>query len=205
MKTDIRISIPVPCHEDWNRMTPNEQGSFCGKCCKTVLDFSGKSPEEIRDTLLEQNGKKVCGRFTNEQLVAPQEPVKISILPFELSPRISGTRAFAIALFIVFGTSLFSCVTPQGHTVGEIAVDTSRNVNSGIHSPVPVDSSAAGVMHTLGETVVEPECHVKGDVDVQFVQGEIEAVPDTVVTPAADTLPEKMKMGKIKMYTGKDE
>ncbi len=58
-ENQLKISIPKPCHEDWNTMTPNEQGSFCGKCCKTVIDFSHQSNDEIQQFLLEASNKKI--------------------------------------------------------------------------------------------------------------------------------------------------
>ena len=42
-----KISIPEPCHEDWNRMTPNEKGRFCDSCEKTIIDFSNYSKTEL--------------------------------------------------------------------------------------------------------------------------------------------------------------
>ena len=81
MENNLKISIPKPCHQDWNTMTPNEQGSFCGKCCKTVIDFSNKSNSEIKTILSEQADKKVCGRFMSNQLEeTPMEENKIIII-----------------------------------------------------------------------------------------------------------------------------
>ena len=31
MNSQIKISIPEPCHEDWNKMVLNEKGRFCEK------------------------------------------------------------------------------------------------------------------------------------------------------------------------------
>jgi hypothetical protein len=41
------ISIPQPCHENWNQMTPVEQGRHCIQCSKTVTDFTVMSNNEI--------------------------------------------------------------------------------------------------------------------------------------------------------------
>ncbi len=121
---EIRISIPKPCHEDWNKMTPNQQGSFCGKCCKTVVDFTNKSPEEIKNTLLENSDKKVCGRFNTIQLdEKPKSAFNINIPLYLLPKNISYRKAFAIALFFAFGTSLFSCRTTENHLVGDIEIE----------------------------------------------------------------------------------
>jgi CarboxypepD_reg-like domain len=72
----IQISIPQPCHEDWQKMTAAEQGKFCGACQKTVVDFSTMSDGEIVRLFEEKKGK-LCGRFTTTQLERPIEPTKI--------------------------------------------------------------------------------------------------------------------------------
>ncbi len=72
----LQISIPKPCHEDWNKMTAAEQGKFCGACQKTVVDFSTMSDGEIV-RLFEQKKGKLCGRFATTQLERPIEPTKV--------------------------------------------------------------------------------------------------------------------------------
>lgn len=63
-----RISIPTPCHEDWNEMTPNDRGRHCSSCDKTVIDFTLWQLEDIAAYLRKHREKKVCGRFKNHQL-----------------------------------------------------------------------------------------------------------------------------------------
>jgi len=69
MKTSkaIQISIPSPCHEDWNNMTPAEQGRFCSRCQKVVTDFTNYTDAQLYQFLRNHN-KQVCGRFYNRQL-----------------------------------------------------------------------------------------------------------------------------------------
>src|SRR5215217_3194401 len=67
----VMITIPVPCHENWNEMTPDEQGRHCHLCSKTVIDFTEKEPEEILRYLKTQQAGKVCGRFLTPQLNTP--------------------------------------------------------------------------------------------------------------------------------------
>ncbi len=67
----IQISIPKPCSEDWNKMTPQEQGRFCDSSKKCVVDFTNFSDAELYQYLLENVGKKACGRFRPEQLNRP--------------------------------------------------------------------------------------------------------------------------------------
>ncbi|HLO69645.1 MAG TPA: carboxypeptidase-like regulatory domain-containing protein [Flavipsychrobacter sp.] len=64
----IQISIPQPCHEDWNKMTPTEQGRFCNSCQKCVVDFTGFTDRQLYDFFDSHKGQKVCGRFNGTQL-----------------------------------------------------------------------------------------------------------------------------------------
>jgi len=67
MPKSLRLNIPEPCHENWQQMTPQEQGRFCGSCQKTVVDFSMMSDQEVLNYFLKAD-HKVCGRFAEDQL-----------------------------------------------------------------------------------------------------------------------------------------
>ncbi|MBI2731040.1 MAG: carboxypeptidase-like regulatory domain-containing protein [Sphingobacteriales bacterium] len=71
MKTNkmekIILTIPEPCHENWNNMTAAEKGRFCASCFKEVMDFSLKTDEQIISYLNNAN-EKVCGRFESNQI-----------------------------------------------------------------------------------------------------------------------------------------
>ncbi len=64
------LYIPKPCHEDWNKMTPNQQGKFCRSCNKQVTDFSIMSDQQVLHFLSNQSGR-LCGRFDATQLQRP--------------------------------------------------------------------------------------------------------------------------------------
>ena len=68
MAKKIQISVPVPCHEDWEAMTTVEKGKFCGSCQKQVVDFSNMSDREIAQFFKKPSTGSVCGRFMNDQL-----------------------------------------------------------------------------------------------------------------------------------------
>ena len=61
------LSIPTPCHEDWDKMTPNERGRFCSNCQKTVVDFTKWTDAALYDFFTKHVGN-VCGRFADYQL-----------------------------------------------------------------------------------------------------------------------------------------
>lgn len=66
MKQKIQITIPEPCHEGWQNMTPVEKGRFCAFCQKTVLDFTHLSDNEIIN--LVSKNDNLCGRINTSQL-----------------------------------------------------------------------------------------------------------------------------------------
>jgi hypothetical protein len=108
----MEISIKKPCHENWDAMTPNEQGAFCGKCVKTVVDFSNKSIEEIKEYFfIGKQDEKVCGRFEKTQLAS---------LSFDaFYNEFKGfhfTKRFAVILYFTFGMWLFNASSVHAQT-----------------------------------------------------------------------------------------
>lgn len=75
MKNTIQITIPKPCHENWQEMTVVDKGKFCSSCQKTVIDFTSVSNREIINIFNKSNN--LCGRFTasqlNRDIVKPNE------------------------------------------------------------------------------------------------------------------------------------
>jgi hypothetical protein len=199
-QNEIKISIPKPCHEDWNTMTPNEKGAFCGKCAKTVVDFTKKTTDEIKDFFTEQHGKKVCGRFLNDQLHEPVKKIEL-LIPIHLLPeKLSFSRAFAYALFIVFGTTLFSCSTRQGEVVGKIApLDTNRIMMKGEVIETRLMGDTISHIETPVRTISPDKSNcvpAKGDVEIEML-GEV-AFPADTIKEENDSV-SGIKTGKIKL------
>ncbi|HEX5154483.1 MAG TPA: carboxypeptidase-like regulatory domain-containing protein [Parafilimonas sp.] len=76
MQKQTTLYIPKPCHENWDKMTPTQQGKFCTNCNKQVVDFSLMSDNQILNFLSSQSGK-LCGRFDTQQLERPLVETKI--------------------------------------------------------------------------------------------------------------------------------
>lgn len=61
------ITIPEPCYENWNTMTPVEKGRYCSSCATAVMDFSVMTDEQIQ-SYLSKAGVNVCGHFAVSQV-----------------------------------------------------------------------------------------------------------------------------------------
>ncbi len=106
--------IQNPCPEKWEGMTPDEQGRFCGKCSKIVFDFTKKTTQEIVDFLTARKGDDICGKLRKPALV----PVRVS----------KGIKLFAAAIYLAFGSLLFSSCGPTEHEepIGKVGLDSAE-------------------------------------------------------------------------------
>lgn len=227
MKTipNLKISIPKPCHEDWSKFTPDEKGAFCKVCSKSVHDFTKKSAEEISIILIDEMsaGKKVCGRFNEDQLT-PVSQVIPSLSPYALN--FKRVKRFAMALFLVFGGFLFNSTkstaqklmgkvayTPRPETVkGEVSpryvepLDTVESDTNFVVQPLKVTKCNITNM-PKGDVIVEPLelLQVMGGVkatsiiEEEPIVGQVALIGDTVITQEPVVNEETLIMGLIAM------
>lgn len=66
MRSPINISIPEPCGESWQKMTPVSGGRHCDVCEKCIVDFTQSSDKEIWKAY--QKKGQICGQFRPDQL-----------------------------------------------------------------------------------------------------------------------------------------
>ncbi|HXB39739.1 MAG TPA: T9SS type A sorting domain-containing protein [Bacteroidia bacterium] len=181
----MKISINEPCHENWDAMTPNQQGAFCGSCKKDVVDFSKMGIEQIKSFFSKPQEGKVCGRFEEKQLQELSFDdffAKFTYWNF--------SKKFAVIFFMAFGFWIFSnsnAVAQSNHMMkGEVAYipekpkpvqkDTTRK-----HTATPVNTEKQVIMGkvkcTKPEPVKEPEPMIMGDVAIQQPITVIESIP----------------------------
>jgi len=188
----MEISIKKPCHENWDAMTPNQQGAFCGKCVKTVIDFSAKSIEEIKEYFSTKQDEKVCGRFEKTQLTA------LSFDAFYNEFKgFNFTKRFAVILYFTFGMWLFNASTSLAqtptHEKGDVQVV--NPIMGGIRVMPPKQDTAKPVVKPCIKPTAKgkvkcveliPETHQK--------MGEVMVVPEKKKTQRTkNTKPEKSK------------
>ena len=101
------LSIPKPCREDWNSMNATEQGAFCSKCTKEVLDCSKMGVSEFQKSL--ETAQSLCVRIRQKQID------EINFLEWfgHLSIRKQIRYAFLFALVLVFGQPVSSSAQPS--------------------------------------------------------------------------------------------
>lgn len=120
-----KISIPSPCSESWNAMSPNGNGRFCNSCDKTVVDFTKMTNPEIQKYFTDHSNEgRICGHFKFEQVETPQ-----SIRYHNLKNRFSRIRVKPIKVLAMLSLGLFfslsSCFMGKRAEVdGEPAVDS---------------------------------------------------------------------------------
>jgi hypothetical protein len=135
METKFKITVPKPCQENWNAMTPKETGRFCSACTKTVVDFTKMGTDEIQEYFAQNREEKVCGRFKNEQVNRLTIPIPKSVL----EQKMSFQKAFLLSLFVVMGSTLFSCKNHNNDSVtGEpVLVEDTIKATHTMGMPIP--------------------------------------------------------------------
>lgn len=68
MKKKFSLEIKTACHENFNNMIPNANGSFCNSCAKNVIDLSAKTNSEVAQFIAKTKDKNICARLNVSQL-----------------------------------------------------------------------------------------------------------------------------------------
>lgn len=153
----MKIIIDNPCHENWDAMSPNERGAFCSACQKTVIDFSQKTINEIKNFFMElPQTEKVCGRFEEDQL----NEINFESF-FNQFRKWNYFRKAAVIMFFIFGFGLFGNAQTSQHperltTKGEVALVPKDTIKrKPIKDSVAVES--LNIHHIMGGPRYIPE------------------------------------------------
>jgi len=189
----LKISIPTPCHEDWNKMTPDETGRHCSSCAKSVVDFTGMSDDEVKLFFLnKKEDERVCGRFKQTQLhrITIELPQNIFNIQMPL------WKKFLAACLVVFSTTLFSCETKindkamiktEASDINNIRSDISGLLNFQPNTiPVPVETCKITAGKILVLTSAVPE--LKGMIEPMPFNDNNKTKIDTVPQPTKEVI-----------------
>jgi len=207
---NYKLTIPKPCHEDWNTMTPNEKGKFCSSCSKTVVDFTQKSSKEIQEYLVANKGQRVCGHFYRKQL----DSIVIQLPETTFYQSLTFQKLFILSLLFTMGTTLLSCKTETGKKQKiekveiidsipkvELVIDSLKIEKDTIVKkrkrkvPPPPAITEITIIETTGE--VQEELVEPFDINKIEELPEEEELEEDILLHPKDSIPEVEIMGDI--------
>ncbi len=189
MSKKIKLTIPKPCYENWDGMTPVEKarpddpfgrGKFCDSCQKQVIDFSNMSDRQVADFFKKPSTGSVCGRFMIDQLDRDME------IPKKRIPWVKYFFQIVIPAFLV--SIKVSAQTTKGKIkVATVTSDTTRRADN--EQTIERIARPVDRIPLAGNIIVVPY--------QQSTKGEISVVADTANKPKADTTCTRVTMGLI--------
>lgn len=179
----ISISVPNPCHENWNAMAPATAGRHCDKCQHTVMDLTQASDRQLID-LFRADAMPKCARFTQGQLD------RVIALE-ERSARLLPAAAVGAAMAIGAPAADAQNCTP---TVGKMAItrpvdlpQVGQMMVEPLKDPASENSGLSNMAITGDTIATEIDLHEMGEVEVRG--GRVAVVPHGLfVAEPHDTL-----------------
>ncbi len=164
----MNLHIEEPCHKNWNAMTSQDKGRYCGSCCKTVFDFTKMPTDEVIQFISTRKNDSICGRFTSEQVTIPEttkQQLKISW----------NFKKFLAAIVIVFGGALFTGCDNE-LTGKMVRVETSSDESTlGINPDTVIPKTISKDTVPVKKDTVE--IHYMGRISGPKPKKEVAAVP----------------------------
>lgn len=168
MILELTINTPTitPCTENYHAMHPETGGAFCDHCQKKVHDVSHMRAEELH--AFKKQFPEACVRMSAKAL----KPV-ISYSTMHMSKQ-SPLHRFAFALFMIFGTFLFSCSEEEyTDTLQQIETLALRMQNTEQH---PVETN-----NPVAEQPVEHPALIKHNCRCEELEVKQEEIVETQV------------------------
>lgn len=186
----LQLSIPEPCHENWQHMTPTEQGRFCNACAKEVIDFSTMTDIQVLNYFNNLTHEKVCGRALPEQLdrtISRPEPPKKKLFWY---------WNYIVMFFIFFkGNNANAQTCSKQTTIEQLNPNLQANINNALSGKV-------------GQVAVNPNRIITGRVTdengnpVAFASIKINKTPTGIYADANGAYSIRVKQGDILQISG---
>lgn len=131
MKKKFTLEITNPCSENFDKMIPNSNGSFCNSCMKNVIDLSRKTNSEVAKFISENKDKSICARLKTSQL---EEEFQ-----YNETSRMNNFKYAAVAATILLASnnvtaqekpiieSEANCPEPAYYAIGKVAYNENFN------------------------------------------------------------------------------
>ncbi|TNE79464.1 MAG: energy transducer TonB [Bacteroidetes bacterium] len=183
--------IQKPCSENWEKMSPAEQGRHCAKCSLTVLDFTSMSDNEVLNVLHNRQGQRTCGRIRKkiEVIHLPEVLISDSQNSFHFQ---SASRLFT---FSVCAMLLAACQNNPNTQRAETSADSALvQVDSNITVPdtlVAVATAIDSIKHHPKPPKPEPYIDIMGDIAIDpSIEKTFIPLPEDFAQIGEVTLPE---------------
>jgi hypothetical protein len=176
METQLKISIPTPCHENLSVMDKTENGKFCLSCQKEVIDFTKMSDEDI--ILYFEKKKsgeaKVCGTFRVDQVLENKKTIEIPVQTYFYAK--TNHQKFLWMLIACMGMFFVSC---DSKTKGEVQISVVDSATSN------ADKNEIQETHLTGDTIYSNESIEKPKIikQVEEFQGEAVEIVSGYIAP----------------------
>jgi hypothetical protein len=173
------ISIPMPCHEQWQNMAATTNGRHCNACSKTVVDFTLMSNDSIHKYL--QQHQNVYGRFRNEQLSRPLKNQSIISKLFSMKKIAATIISFIMvknshAQLPVYDTSIYTMIrTAQTDSV-ILAQQKQFRQTSGKIIGIVIDEKGnplKGAVAIIGNNIISSTTDETGNFDLALPTGTV--------------------------------
>jgi hypothetical protein len=182
MDRTYKLEIPKPCTQEWDEMIPDASGRFCNSCTKSVVDFTGMNSGEIKQYFSNNTGKKICGRFSSNQIDSVIVRIPENILYRQNNFR----KAFLLALLVTMGTTLFSCSDKDGNRkqIDKVEVTRETEHRMMLGEPAYVQNDSLPQKNQPKRVAVKKTTFIKPIVPV--LMGDVEVIPtdSTASTPS---------------------
>ncbi len=139
----IQLSIPEPCHQNWNEMTPTQQGRFCNACAKQVVDFSNMSDTQVVQYFSNIKNENVCGRAYPDQLERA-----ISI-PKQPKKKLFGYWNYITMLFLFFSK------TNTAKAQGGVKIVTESQINANKQNRITKGQLAVNTNRMIAGKIID--------------------------------------------------
>jgi hypothetical protein len=168
MSKVFELHIPLPCHENWDEMTPADKGRFCESCQKQVIDFTNMSDSQLVAFFKKPSTGSVCGRFNNTQLNHEFE------IPRKRIPWLK--YLFTIAIPAFFAATKAKA---QGEVIKKLKAPTTvkafTDKKYSLKIPPVIKCSTKIKTDTTRETIISDT--IMGDVRPEIIVGELDIKP----------------------------
>gem|GEM_PF-528182 len=174
--TKMHPHIEKPCSENWDKMTPNEQGRHCEKCAMTVIDFTRKSENEIIEIVHARAGERTCGRMRKTEITATLTEVSIyPQVPFFDWNISRSIYTLSIASLLIGGCNFGSVKGEM--TTGQIQARQDSSINTSLLLPDSTKSIDSFAPSCAAGQVKPPIDQNKDNSTMRL--GKMAIVPDT--------------------------